>query len=556
MNVVGGRGANCRCFIAGSRLAEPIVVIDCGEVYRDASGHADGYFDFPVVDTNAGTVPPRGIGVVRFRIVGGRIVDGSVVSAGAGYVERPRNHHPAALMLGAAYPATSVHLVDCQNPEVTDVRQIYRCGVVEISGGAGARILTGHARDIASHGVQIGPTDDVVVSGWDIKGVHGGVYHTAGIRLTAPVGGGNYEDPVTSRVRITDNIVDDVNAGSCFDAVACGLQDIRFERNTAIQRRPGGFFCMQIKLGRPSRDPKSPGGGVRGVVYRDNRVIQHAPGGMAVDFQNNSKWDDFEVDFDRSNTIEYTEKSDIRREQRGVGANSCGLRVHNLSGGVMAPTILFAPVGVRPTGRVGTVVFSPRILRCRVGRWSVFAAGSGSGLALAVRAQAGRVAAADVLAGGEGYLDNGKGEFLLDVPPGSDDGGGRGAVLAVEVEAGSAVRARVVKAGEAYLDGGSGVYEPMLPEHARLVATVRGGEVVALEVLHCGWRFHQPPILEIDRAAGGSGVSLMIGLAGRSFGAWFADAAGPEISGGFYQEASGDIGFAADARAPRQVASQ
>src|SRR5665213_905677 len=67
MNVAGGKGANCHCFIAGSRLAEPVVVIDGGKGYRDPSGHSDGYFDFPVLDANNGALPPHDIGAVRFR---------------------------------------------------------------------------------------------------------------------------------------------------------------------------------------------------------------------------------------------------------------------------------------------------------------------------------------------------------------------------------------------------------------------------------------------------------------------------------------------------------
>lgn len=611
MNVSGGRSANCHCFIANSGLAEPVVVIDGGEGYRDPSGHPDGYFDFPTPDINNGAAAPRDVGVVRFQIVGGSIVGGSIVSPGAGYVERRQGKAPA-IMLGAAFPSTSIYLRECERPRVSNVRQVNGCGVITILGGGGARILTGHARDLGSAGVgvQIGPTDDVVVSGWDIKGVHGGIYHTAGIRLTASKAARDTDDrdPVTTRVRVTDNVVDDVNSGSCFDAVVCGLRDIRFERNTAIQRRPGGFFCMQIKLDIPSGNPNRPGGGVRGVMYRDNRVIQHAPGGMAVDFQNNSKWDAFEVDFDRSNTIECTDKSDIRRRWRGVGANSCGLRVENLTSGAIAPTILFAPVGVRPTGATGRVIFSPRILRCRIGilsdpddarapivvegaeihaseagavlassgahrlidctmivrghrladqarilsagsgytdgEWSIFAAGSGSGLALSVRIDDGRLVAADLLAGGQDYMNSGNGAFLLDVPPDARGGTGHGGNLAVEVVAGGAVSMRVVEAGESYLGGGSGVYEPLLPEHARLGAVVRGGEVAEVKVLHSGWRFYRAPILQIDPAAGGSGASLAIGLTRRSLGAWLADSEGAEISGGHYEGASGDIGFA------------
>ncbi|MDQ2860981.1 MAG: hypothetical protein M3T55_09705, partial [Pseudomonadota bacterium] len=612
MDVSGGKGANCHCYVANSSLTGPVVVIDGGAGYRDACGYPDGHFDFPALDVNNGNIAPRAIGVVRFQIAEGKIVGGSIVSPGAGYVERRQGKAPA-MMLGAAFPGASIYLGECGNPRVSNVRQVNGCGVITIFGGAGARILKGHARDLGSAGVgvQIGPTDDVVVSGWDIKGVHGGIYHTAGIRLTAPLAE-RFEDPVTSRVRITDNVVDDVNSGSCFDAVVCGLRDIRFERNTAIQRRPGGFFCMQIKLGRPSRNPKAPGGGVRDVVYRDNRAIQHAPGGMAVDFQNNSKWDDFEVDFDRSNTIEYTQRADIRHQQRGAGANSCGLRVHNLTSGTIAPTILFATVGVRPTGRIGRVVFSPRVVRCRIGilsdpddaqgqivvegaeihaseagalllsrgahrltdctmivrgyrlaeraeivsagsglaegEWSVFAAGSGSGLVLRVRIEDGKVAAADLLAPGQDYLNNGAGEFLLDVAPDGRDGAGGEGVVAVEVAAGRAISARVIQAGDCYLDGGSGAYEPMAPEHAHLVAIVRGGQVVEVKVLHSGWRFHQPPVLQIDPAAGGGDASITIGLTRRSFGAWFADAEGAAISGGHYEGASGDIGFASDRR--------
>jgi hypothetical protein len=367
MNVSGGRLANCHCFIASSGLAEPVVVIDGGEGYCDASGHRDGYFDYPVPDDNNGNLPPRDIGVVRFKIVGGKIVGGAVVSPGAGYVERPRRGRLAAIMLGATFPTTSINLVECINPKVSNVRQTYGRGVVRIWGGVGARILTGRARDIgsAAHGVQIGPTDDVLVSRWDIKGVHGGIYHAAGISLIQPpfARKDDDKDPVSSRVRITDSVVDDVNAGSCFDAVVCGLRDIRFERNTAIQRRTGAFFCMQIKLGRPSKDPKNRGGGVRGVVYRDNRAVHHVTGGLAVDFQNNSKWDDFEVDFDRSNTIECQAETDVRRDNH----QPYGLRTANISGGAIAPTILFAPVGIRAGGPTGRTVFSPHILRCRIG---------------------------------------------------------------------------------------------------------------------------------------------------------------------------------------------
>jgi hypothetical protein len=184
------------------------------------------------------------------------------------------------------------------------------------------------------------------------------------------------------------------------------------------------------------------------------------------------------------------------------------------------------------------------------GQWSVFAAGSGSGLALAVSIEDGRLAAADLLAGGQDYLNKGKGEFLLDVPPNGNRGAGSGGVLAVEVAGGSAVGVRIVEPGESYLDGASGAYQPVLPEYALLIATVRGGEIVAIRVLHCGWRFCWPPVLELDPAAGGSGVSITIGLARNSFGAWFADAEGPEISCGFYDGAVGDIGFARDGRAP------
>jgi hypothetical protein len=184
------------------------------------------------------------------------------------------------------------------------------------------------------------------------------------------------------------------------------------------------------------------------------------------------------------------------------------------------------------------------------GEWSVFAAGSGWGLALAVRIEDGRLAAADILAGGQDYLNNGSGAFLLDVPPSGKGGGGSGGVLVVEVSAGSAVALRIVEPGEAYLGGASGTFEPVLPEHARLVATVLGGEVTQVRVLHCGWRFYQPPVLEIDPAAGGAGASITIGLAAKSFGAWFADAESLEISGGFYEGAVGGIGFAREERAP------
>lgn len=618
MDVSGGKGANCHCFVAKSSLTDPVVIVDGGEGYHDASGFSDGHFDFPAPDANCGNSAPRVTGVVRFHIAGGKITSGAVVKAGAGYVERRQGKSPA-LMLGAAFPGASIYLRDCVNPKVANVRQINGRGVITLWGGGGARLSSGHVRDIGSAGVgvQIGPTDDVLVSGWNIKGVHGGIYHTAGIRLTAPKPASFTpdEDPMTSRVKIVDNMVDDVNAGSCFDAVVCGLNDIRFERNIAIQRRPGGFFCMQIKLDVPSRDPNNPGGGVREIVYRDNQAIQYAPGGMAVDFQNNSPSDVFEVDFDRSNTIECRDKSDIQRGWSGVGANSCGLRVANITGGEIAPTILFAPVGVRPTGRIGRVVFSPRIRRCRVGiltdpgdavspivirhadihasevgalmlsrgahrlidctmivqghrlsdqakvvsagsgftdgKWSVFAAGSGAGLALAVRVENGRLAAVDVLVGGEGYLGKGDGEFVLDIPTGSRDraGAGGGGVLAVEVLAGSAVRARIIEAGESYLDGGAGVIEPLLPEHAQLTAIVRDGKVVEVEVPHSGWRFHRPPVLQIDPAAGGSGAVIAIDLTRRSLGAWFADAEGADIWGGLYEGAAGGIGFAGDRRA-------
>lgn|GEM_PF-6617321 len=620
MGASGGKGANCHCFIANSGLAEPVVVVDGGEGYRDPSGHRDGHFDFAALDINNGAIPPRKVGVVRFQIVGGRIVGGAIVSPGAGYVERRQGKAPA-LMLGAAFPSTSIYLRNCANPKVSNVRQVNGCGVLTIFGGAGARILTGHARDLGSGGigVQIGPTDDVVVSGWDIKGVHGGIYHTAGIRLTAPKAARQADepDPVTSRVRIVDNVVDDVNSGSCFDAVVCGLRDIRFERNTAVQRRLGGFFCMQIKLDVPSQNPDWPGGGVRGVVYRDNQAIHHAAGGMAVDFQNNSKWDGFEIDFDRSNTIECTHNSDIRRGWRGVGANSCGLRAENLTGGSIAPTILFAPVGVRPTGATGSVKFSPQILRCRFGilsdpddarapivvegadihaseagavlssrgahrlvdctmitdghrladqarilsagsgyvngEWNVFAAGSGSGLSLAVRVEDGRIVAADLLAVGRDYMAGDAGAFLLDVPPDVRGGAGRRGRLAVGVVAGSAVGVRVVEAGESYLGGGRGVFEPVLPEYARISAVVRDGQVVEVKVFHGGWRFFRSPILDIDPAAAGGGASIVIGLTRRSVGAWLADGEGVKISGGRYEGATGDIGFASgEGAAPAQ----
>ena len=116
---------------------------------------------------------------------------------------------------------------------------------------------------------------------------------------------------------------------------------------------------MQIKLGRSSSDPTSVAGGVHGVVYRGNRSVQTVPGGTAVDFQNNSKWDAFEVDFDRSNTIECAPGYDRRVRSGRAGAGSCGIRVHNLTGGVVAPTIVFAPVGVRSSGKPPAASPSP-----------------------------------------------------------------------------------------------------------------------------------------------------------------------------------------------------
>jgi hypothetical protein len=368
---------------------------------------------------------------------------------------------------------------------------------------------------------------------------------------------------------------------------------------------------MQIKLGLPSRDPENPGGGVLDVTYRENRIIQKVPGGMAVDFQNNSAFDRFEVDFDRSNSIECDTRSDRMFWKTG---NCAAIRVHNLSGGAIAPTIIFAPIGVRPSGGTRGVLFSPRIERCRYGiltdtgnavppiiirdaeiqaselgamvpstgahrlidcsmvvhgyrlsdearivsagsdvrdgEWSVFAAGGGHGLAVELRIDEGKLAAAALLAGGQDYLDGRSGEFLLDAPPSTDDGAGSAGVVAVTVEAGTCVDLCVVATGEGYLQGASGSYRPLLPEYARLVATARGGVVVEVKVIHCGWRFYLPPALQLDPAAGGRDVFIAIDLARRSHGAWFAEAEGAEVSGGLYHGAVGAIHYANASVAP------
>jgi hypothetical protein len=156
----------------------------------------------------------------------------------------------------------------------------------------------------------------------------------------------------------------------------------------------------------------------------------------------------------------------------------------------------------------------------------------------------GKIVTADLLACGADYLNGSDGEFLLDVPPADNGGSGWGGVLAVSVAAGRAVALRIADPGQAYLDGASGSYQPLLPEHAGLFAVVRDGQVVAVEVEHCGWRFWRPPTLSIDPAAGGSGVHIAIGLAQMSYAAQFVDNDGPMILGGVLMGALGKFHFA------------